>query len=121
MQVSHIFIHGDNINSLCDFYSFVFDCEIELTEADPFIMFDSYKFVFKKVLGNRANILPSFALAMDSAEADALNQRLELFLYKSGLEYDSGNLHEIKDPCGNIFLINKVDSKENSSQIVRNC
>ena len=121
MHVSHIFIHGDNINSLCDFYSFVFDCEIDLSAEDPFILFDNYKFVFKKVLGLRQNILPSFALSLDSQEIKELEQRLSLYYYKIGQELIPSKILEVNDPCGNLFLINKLDSISKSEQAVRNC
>lgn len=121
MHISHIFIHGDNINSLCDFYSFVFDCEVDLSGKDPFILFDNYKFVFKKILGKRENILPSFALALDVNEIKELEQRLSLYFYKVGKEFIPTKTLEINDPCGNIFLINKLDSISKSEQTVRNC
>ena len=108
MKISHIFIYGDNLNSLCDFYSFVFDCEIILSEADPYIVFDGYKFVFKKVLGKRNNILPSFSLALSEDEFNALRQRLSLYNYKAGLEDNEQLGNEINDPCDNIFLVDKI-------------
>lgn len=121
MRISHIFIHGDNLNSLCDFYSFVFDCEIILSEKDPSIVFDNYKFVFKKVLGTRNNILPSFSLELSDEEYEALKARLSLYYYKAGIDYQPSAKLEINDPCGNIFLIHKVDSNFKAEQIVRNC
>jgi len=109
MKINHLFIYGDNINSLCDFYSFVFDCEIHLTEKDPFLHFDHHKFIFKKVLGKRVSILPSFSLSMNDEEFKALSSRLKLFAYKSAttdsfLKIDNYSI-ELRDPCGNIVIV----------------
>lgn len=111
MKISNFYIYGDNINSLCDFYSFVFDCDIELTEVNPYLKFDNYKFIFKKVLGRRENILPSFALEMNSQEFSALKQRLSLYAYKSHdknqfIRQESDYI-EVLDPAGNIFILNQ--------------
>jgi hypothetical protein len=111
MKLSHFYIYGDNINSLCDFYSFVFDCDIDLSESDPCLKFDNHKFIFKKVLGKRENILPSFALEMDSQEFSALKQRLSLFAYKSHDKNqfirEESDYIEVLDPAGNIFILNQ--------------
>jgi hypothetical protein len=109
MKISHFYIYGDNINSLCDFYSFVFDCDVELSAADPYLIFDHHKFVFKKVLGKRNNILPSFALEMEHDEYLALKQRLSLYAYKSHDKSqfirEESDYIEVLDPAGNIFIL----------------
>ena len=125
MRISHIFIYGDNLNSLCDFYSFVFDCEVDLSAADPCIVFENYKFVFKKVLGKRHNILPAFSLELNTDEYNALLQRLSLFYYKAQQEFNAadykGDIIEISDPCDNILTLVKTDNSHKSEQTVRNC